>query len=389
MKLWDHQQKALDRLSNGSVLVGGTGSGKSLTALAYYKKVLGEHRNPPKAIFVITTAKKRDEGDWVREAAKLGIDDIIVDSWNNIKKYIHVKDSMFIFDEQRVIGYGTWTKSFLRITNYNRWILLSATPADTWTDLIPVFIANGFVKNKTEFNRNYVIFAPYVTFPKIIGYRNESLLERWKDLIFVIMTAPPRSRKHVYRLDVDYNKELVDHILKHQWNPYTDRPIESLAEEVYTIRRVVNSHPSRIIRLVKLHDKVKKLIIFYNFNFELDLLLLWFEYRTTVGQMNGHLHQPLPDTEDWVYLVQYNSGSEAWECFTTNHMAFYSMNYSYRTLHQARGRIARNNTTYDDLYYYELWSDSLIDSAIFRAFKNKKNFNVRMLNLKFKENINE
>lgn len=381
MKLWDHQEKALGRIHNGSVLVGGTGSGKSLTALSYYNKVLGGF-TPPLTLYVITTAKKRDGGDWHREAEKVGISELVVDSWNNIKKYIKVRDGFFIFDEQRVIGYGTWTKSFLKITNRNRWILLSATPADTWMDLVPVFIANGFFRNKTEFARQHVIYAPYVTFPKIIGYRREDLLERYKNQIFVTMDFERHTTQHIIRVPVYYNDILVRDTLRTQWNPFTNKPVDTLAEEVYNLRRIINSHPSRIFSLLEIHEKVKKLIIFYNYNFELEILETWFSYRTVVAQHNGHKHEDVPTGDNWVYLVQYNSGAEAWECFTTNHMAFYSLNYSYRTIHQARGRIDRNNTEYTDLYYYELVSESFIDKVILEAFKNKRSFNIRLLDLR-------
>lgn len=379
MELWAHQEDALVELKNGSVLVGGTGSGKTLTALAYYKRVLGTVNRTPKALYIITTAKKRDDGDWEREAERIGIEDIHVDSWNNIKKYIKVKDSMFIFDEQRVISYGVWTKSFLKITNRNRWILLSATPADNWTDLIPVFMANGFVKNKTQFNRDFVIFAPYVKYPKIIGYRNEHLLERYKDMIFVVMEDQRHTKQHISKIKVAYNKELVKKTLKSQWNPYKKEPIKNFMEEVHVVRRLINENFDRVIALKDLHKEVKKLIIFYNYNYELHLLMDWFEDITDVFQQNGFKHDPVPDGDDWVYLVQYNSGSEAWECFNTNHMAFYSLNYSYRTMVQARGRIDRHNTPYTDLYYWELVSDSYIDKAIMKALDNKEDFNINTL----------
>ena len=381
MELWAHQRDALRKLHNGSILVGGTGSGKSLTALSYYQKVLGEE-DPPKALYVITTAKKRDEEDWQREAAKVGITELIVDSWNNIKKYIKVTKAFFIFDEQRVVGYGVWTKSFLKVTRSNLWILLSATPADTWMDLLPVFIANGFYKNKTQFTREHVRYAPYLTFPKITGYLNEVKLEKHKDAVFVLMPAKKPTRSHVIAIPVEYNKHLVKEIVKTEWNPYTDKPINTMAEEIHVLRQVINSHPSRVFALLKLQNIVKKLIIFYNFNFELEILRNWFIPKTVVGEQNGFKHDLLPDGPNWVYLVQYKSGSEAWECFSTNHMAFYSLSYSYRTIHQARGRIDRHNTHYKDLYYYELMSESILDRGIAMAFKNKKNFNIRMLDLK-------
>lgn len=379
MELWDHQREALSELDNGSVLVGNTGSGKSLTALSYYVRVLDGLKKPNKTLYIITTAKKRDEKDWQREADELGVSKLVVDSWNNIKKHTDITDSFFIFDEQRVVGSGVWVKSFLKITKKNLWILLSATPADTWMDLIPVFIANGFYKNRTQFIREHVIYAPYVTFPKIVGYRNETKLKRYKNQIFVLMSVERHTTSHIFKVKVSYNNELVKQVFKTQWNPFTDKPIKNFPQEVSVVRRIINSHPSRIFELLKIHEEVKKLIVFYNFNFELDILKMWFETRTVVAEYNGFKHQSLPDGSDWVYLVQYKSGSEAWECFTTNHMAFYSLHYSHRAIKQARGRINRHNTQYIDLYYYELVSDSFLDKAILKAFDQKKDFNILML----------
>ena len=382
MELWDHQKEALEKLKNGSVLVGGTGSGKTLTSLVYFKRVLEASRIASKALYVITTAKKRDDGDWMRTAHSIGLrGEIYVDSWNNIKKYIKVRDSMFIFDEQRVVGYGVWSKAFIRIAKRNHWILLSATPADTWMDLVPVFIANGFFRNKTEFVRHHVIFAPYVTYPKITGYRYEEILERYKDQIFVTMDFERHTKQHISEVLVDYNDIMLKTLLKTQWNPFTDLPVETLPEEIFAARQIINSHPSRIFALLDLHETVKKLIIFYNFNFERDIIRNWFDYRTVIGERSGRRHDDLPDGDDWIYLVQYNSGSEAWECFTTNHIAYYSLNYSYRTMHQSRGRIERHNTPYKDLYYWELVSDSFIDKAIQDALKQKKDFNINTLNI--------
>ena len=376
MKLWPHQKEALLRLHNGSLLVGGTGSGKSMTALAYYIAT------NIKRLYIITTAKKRDSEDWNREATKLGITELVVDSWNNIKKYVGISQSLFIFDEQRVVGYGVWTKSFLKITKKNQWILLSATPADTWMDLVPVFIANGFYRNKTQFVREHVDYAPYIRYPKIVGYRNEEKLKRLRREIFVLMPHEKTTNVYILTIKVKHDKNLLQWTIKNQWNPFTNKPTKSMAEEVAVSRRIINSHPSRAIELVKIQERVQKLIIFYNFNHELEILRTWFTPLTDVGEYNGHNHQPIPTSDNWVYLVQYKSGSEAWECFSTNHMAFYSLTYSYREMIQSRGRIDRHNTHYEDLYYYELMSNSYLDVAIKRAFTNKKNFNIHMLKQK-------
>lgn len=386
IELWDHQKDALRRMHNGCVLVGGTGSGKSLTALAYYKEVLGDQPESSMPLYILTTASKRDTGDWDRECTKVDIKEQTVDSWNNIKKYSQKKRSssavsgaFFILDEQRLIGSGVWVRAFHRIAKRNKWVLLSATPADTWMDLIPVFVANGLWKNRTAFIREHVIYAPYVKYPKIIGYRNKSKLEAAKTKVLVVMPSKKPTRSHVITVPVSYNEVMLKNMLKSQWDPFEDKPIETLSKETYVARKIINSHVSRVIALVAIYEKYKKLIIFYNYTFELEILRLWFETRTLVGELNRFKHDGIPEGDDWVYLVQYNAGSEAWECFTTNRMAFYSLNYSYRSRIQARGRIDRHNTHYQHLYYYELLSESYLDKAIQNAFKNKKNFNIRML----------
>mgnify|MGYP001206385677 CR=1 FL=1 len=391
-----HQLDALARLRNGSILVGGTGSGKSYVGmLYYYTKILGgdlkRQSLPNKSvdIYILTTAKKRDELDWEKTAAVLGVSTdrpssingvrLIVDSWNNIKKYNTVSGAFFIFDEQRSIGSGQWSKNFLKITKNNRWLMLTATPADKWMDLIPVFIAHGFYKNRTEFIARHVRYAPYTKYPKILGYVDEPTLERHKETIFVVMTFIRHTTRHIQRVKVSFDRELVKEIIKTEWNKELNRPIRTFPEQVHLIRKVINTDPSRLVETERIFRRAKRLIIFYNFNYELTLLKNHFSDMTTVAELNGKRHDPLPETESWIYLVQYYSGNEAWECFTTNHMLFYSQHYSYRIVHQSMGRIDRMTTTYEDLFYHFLISDSELDRGISRAYATKKRFNEKNL----------
>ncbi|MBP5461580.1 MAG: DEAD/DEAH box helicase family protein [Lachnospiraceae bacterium] len=384
--LRDYQIEALGKLRNGSILCGKVGSGKSRTALAYYYILCGGEVNTPKFIpmkeriplYIITTARKRDTREWEMEFIPFRIKDAVVDSWNNIKKYRDVTDSMFIFDEQRVVGSGAWVKSFLRIARSNIWILLSATPGDRWTDYIPVFVANGFYRNRTEFNREHCIFSRFTNYPKITGYRNQGLLMKHKNDILV----PMRFERDVQRVHeqfiTGYDPNKYHDIFKRRWNIWEDAPIVNAAELCQCLRKLVNSDISRANAVLTIMQYHEKAIIFYNYDYELEILrCLAYGPDTVVAEWNGHKHEPIPDCEQWVYLVQYTAGAEGWNCVSCDTIIFFSQNYSYRTMVQAAGRTDRLNSPYDTLYYFHLKSNAPIDKAISMALAKKKDFNER------------
>lgn len=378
-KLFDHQELAVNQLKTGSILCGGVGSGKTLTSIYYYKR-----NEFPKDLYVITTAQKRDTLDWERECAHFAISrdrsasldgvQLTVDSWNNIKKYVEVKGAFFIFDEQRVIGSGSWVRSFYKIVNQNNWILLSATPGDTWMDYVPVFIANGFYKNRTEFIRRHVVFNSFTKFPKIDHYIEEARLIRLRNSITVTMEYIKPTVQKFNTIISDYDKDKFDLVFKKRWNPFTKKPIKEISEYCFVMRKLVNTDPSRLNIIRDILLRHRKIIVFYNFNYELDLLRE-LKKEVTLAEYNGHKHESIPIDNSWVYLVQYISGSEGWNCIETNTVVFYSLNYSYRIMTQAAGRIDRLNTPFAILYYFYIRSQSQIDTAIMEALKNKRNFN--------------
>lgn len=395
VELREHQKQVLDQLRPGAILQGGVGSGKSITSLAYYYIYeLGGTINPlskpkcKKKLVIITTAQKRDKLEWDEELTRfslstntkvsLGGVKVIIDSWNNIGKYTDVEDAFVIFDEQRLVGSGMWTKAFLKIAANNRWILLTATPGDSWIDYVPVFIANGFYKNRTEFIIKHVVYKRFRKFPQIDHYVNCEELIKHRDSIVVPMTYHHAIDIHKENLIAEYNKEAMEKVVKKRWNIFKNEPIRNAGELCYVQREIVNGDPSRLGLLKRIHDKHPKLIVFYNFNYELFAMREFLKANNIpYSEWNGHLHQPVPKGNDWVYLVQYTAGAEGWNCIRTNAIFFFSQNYSYKKKIQAEGRINRLNTEFKDLYYYYVLSDSNIDKSIARAIKHKRNFNER------------
>ena len=380
--LFDYQYDAVQKLKKGSILCGGVGSGKSLTSLYYYYLQQGGEYGryvklkDPKPLYIITTARKRDTREWESEMIPFLFDNVTIDSWNNIKKYKDVKDSFFIFDEQRVVGYGAWVKNFIKITGQNDWILLSATPGDKWEDYIPVFIANGFYRNKTDFADQHIIWKPFSQYAQIDKYVNTGRLVRLRDKILVNMDFKRETVSHHDDIYCKYDPILYKSISKNRWNPWDDEPIDNASEYCYSLRRVVNSDESRQIKVLEIFEKHPKVIIFYNFNYELEILKnIYYGDDVEIAEWNGSKHQEIPETDKWVYLVQYTAGAEGWNCVKTDTIIFYSQNYSYKTMVQASGRIDRLNTPYTDLYYYHLKSHAGIDVAIGKALSDKKKFN--------------
>lgn len=413
VQLDKHQLEAIRALKSGNILVGGVGTGKTRTALAWwlFKVCHGQNQistrnsdggitrvgkdapmEKPTDLYVITTARKRDSKDWELELtyfSEVSGVQIVIDSWNNISKYTNVTNACFLFDEQRVVGYGAWTKNFLKITRQNEWLLLSATPGDTWSDYIPVFIANGFYKNKTQFMDRHAVWDRYSKYPKIKRFVDENILYGLKRRITVNMEVARHTVRHFNYIPVEYDHDKADDVVtRKRWNPFTEEPIKDVSEYCAVLKRVIFSDQSRLEATWKIIDEHPRVIIFYSYDFELEkirelrkLRECGFEY----AEWNGHLHEAVPTSQKWIYVVQYLAGSEAWNCITTDTIIFWSQNYSYKQMEQSCGRIDRMNTPYVDLNYYILRSRSGLDLAISKSLRRKKQFNETRYYSKFWE----
>ncbi len=394
--LYDHQLEALEKMSNGCILCGDVGTGKSITSIAYYYIEQGGKVNtdkyvwmkkPPKDLYIITTARKRDTFEWEGELAWFLLstnpevnaykNKVVVDSWNNIGKYVDVENAFFIFDEQRLVGSGAWVKAFYKIAKKNKWILLTATPGDSWMDYIPVFVANGFYKNKTQFVNEHVVYNwRNKNYPQIERFMNVRRLIRLREKILVDMVFERHTVRHVEDVYTTYDISAYKEAGRSRWDPFKDEPITNASGLCYVWRKIVNSSESRQTALLEIFEDHPKMIVFYNFDYELDILKgLYYGDNVEIAEWNGHKHQPVPTSDSWVYLVQYTSGCEGWNCIVTDTIVFYSQSYSYKVLAQAMGRIDRLNTPFRDLYYFNLKSRSGIDLAISRALREKKTFN--------------
>lgn len=393
--LYPHQYDAVERMFNGCILNGGTGSGKSRTSLYYYFTKFGGVMEPdyipmkkPKDLYIITVAKKRDDLEWDGELTPFLLsrdpelnhydNKVIVDSWQNIKKHSDVKGAFFIFDEDKICGKGAWSKAFLKIAKNNDWIVLSATSGDRWEDYETIFIANKFFRNRTEMRENHYIYNRFTKYPQVTGYRNEGRLIRLRNKILIDMDFERHTTQHHEDIYCNYDIHKYKYVMRNRWDIYKNEPIQQASGLCYTLRRVVNEDESRQVALLELVEEYPRIIVFYSHDYERDILLgMHYGDGVEVAEYSGHKHEAIPKSNRWVYVVNYTSGAEAWNTVATNCIVFYSQTYSYKTLHQACGRIDRLTTSYKDLYYYHFKSRSGIDLAISKALSKKKKFNER------------
>lgn len=383
----DYQQEAVKKMKNGCILCGDTGSGKSRTGLSYYfLQQGGKLENARECdisngrpLYIITTAKKRDTYEWEDEMRPFGIEAKVIDSWNNIEKYEKVKGAFFIFDEQRVCGYGKWSKTFIKIARNNQWILLTATPGDTWLDYVPVFIANGFYKGKTDFEEQHVVYNRFTKFKQVRLYLQKGKLIKHRNDILIEMDYHTPNELNHFNITVDYDAKLYKWVLKERKNPETGVPFRDASGLCYYLRKIVNLSNDRIDKTIDIASRHKRIIIFYSFDYEVDIIKRAFKNLPfDIAEWNGHKHEEIPKSDSWIYLVNYSAGAEGWNCTKTDTMIFYSQSYSYKMSIQAAGRINRRNTPFKKLYYYHLRSNSSIDISIAKSLKSKKNFNENM-----------
>lgn len=397
--LYDYQLDAVNRMFSGCILAAGVGTGKSLMSLYWYFKensgvFTGNEyirMKNPKDLIIITTAMKRDSKEWVNELANFRLSDdpelntydnkVTIDSWNNIKKYVDIEDAYFIFDEDRLVGSGAWVKAFYKIAKKNKWIILSASPGDRWEDYAAVFVANGFYKNKTEYEREHFVYSRFSKFPQIERYIGINKLMRLRNKILIDVDFTRKTIPHHEDIYCSYDIKKYKDVMKNRFDPYKNEPIQQPSGLCYVLRRIVNEDESRVVALLEILEKHPRALIFYSFNYEREMLLHVLSEFTVdgeyleVAEWSGWAHQPIPDSDKFAYLIQYTAGCEGINCIKTDTIIFYSQNYSYKVMLQAAGRIDRLNTPFIDLYYYHLKSRSGIDLAISRALSQKKKFN--------------
>lgn len=386
--LRSYQQDAVEALLNGKhIVVASCGVGKGFISLEWARGTKKSN------VLVITQASKVKSNDFVEEAKLLdekwynSQSSFTVVSWNSLAKWLkehqseNFADYAIIADEiQRIKNYSTGMgKSFLKIASHTKcWAGFTATPGESWIQMMPYFVACGFVKHKTDFTNKFCVTQSFKGYIEIIGYNHEEVLNKWwsgityfPDTKEMEKQLPSETHKVVhFKAPTGYAK-----VLKTKTRLDTDEFIDTSMAMCHYLRQLCCSKE----KVEWLKEFVESLdtscVVFYTYIEEGEKIKEALK-GVKIWEINGKKHDiPTADTigKHDVVLAQWESGSASLNLQFMNYWVSFSPCYSLTTSCQSRGRIKRIGQT-KPMFYYYLKTDHTIENDIYKALKEKRDF---------------
>ena len=341
------------------------------------------------------------------------------------KQLLYLEDFTLMLDESSLIQNETAKRSkFIMKLNYKNLILLSGTPTSgkyerLWSQLHML----GWKISKDLFWRQYVDteIIDNQGFPlKVVrGYKNvDRLKSKMRDYgcrflktdevfdlpdqvfneIKVNITSEYRTFKRDRIVDVTTNKSIGVNVEYSTYEcmdsdgmirPHT---FEAHREEIYTKtlvgdttltkmlyeRQLCGSYNANKLEALKdlLESSDDRIIIFYNFNNELDSIKeLCEELNRPVSEVNGQVK----DLTNWneqnntVLLGQYQAASMGLNLQQANKIIYFTPPLSSELFEQSKKRISRIGQTRNCFYYLLICKNS-IEEKIYKTLEERRDF---------------
>lgn len=400
--LYDSQEEVIQEIEgNSKILELGTGSGKTLISLQEY---LDHHSQHP--LLIICPNSKFREGGWDREVAVIEkhygvkIDyEVIPYShlWTKRKvpkkptyktndKLGDYKGRFIIFDEIHFVKNPTSERgktAQLLIKNSKGFLGLSATPlSNGWEDSMNYFIMFGMAKNKTSFIREYASGLDH--YYKPYGWKGDLLSPMWEAISIFrdkhdMTDLPKLTLQDVYfKKSTRYSKILKDRICE-------DIVYDTVPKLYAGLRQYANlKHKGEYLNEL-LEGTSENVVVFYNFNTELDEIMKAIPKGKKVFIANGKGYS-IPQKGKWgnvknsVSVVQYQSGGTGIEMQYAYTVVFFSPTYSYQDYEQSMGRVYRTGQE-ENVTAYLFKTRGTVETAIWKSLEKKKDFNPTSGNL--------
>lgn len=411
MGLFAYQQAALDRVEGKRrcAFYHDMGLGKTFTGA---EKLMSDRRWK-RALVVCQKSKVADWVDHFETHYDMPVVDltkqdmccdaeaVIVVNYDIIwrrPQLMELDDFALMFDESSLLQNATSkrTKAAMRLAGKaDTLVLLSGTPVDgkyerLWTQLRML----GWGIDEKLFWRQYVESETTMCegFPvtKVTGYKNEErLVRKMKGLGCDFLKTGdvidlPDQR--FIRVDVPmsgYYRKFA------KTNVITAFGREFVGDTVFgdlTAKRQLAAAYSRA-KLEAFGDLLdgtsKRLVVFYNFDVELEGLTAELEKRCRrYGVLNGKAHDlsPFFDTDDGVALIQYQSGAMGVNLQQADTCVYFSPPLASSLFEQSKKRIHRVGQD-KSCMYYELVSKGTVEEKIYDTLAMRRDYTEKLFEM--------
>lgn len=411
MGLFAYQQAALDRVDGKSrcAFYHDMGLGKTFTGA---EKLMSDRRWK-RALVVCQKSKVADWVDHFEAHYDVPVVDLTrQDLWRDAEavmvinydriwrrpQLMELDDFALMFDESSLLQNKSSkrTKAAMKLAaRANELVLLSGTPVDgkyerLWTQLNML----GWPIDEKLFWRQYVESETTMCegFPitKVTGYKNEErLVRKMKELgcDFLktddVIDLPDQL---FIRIDVPmsehYRKFAKVNIITAFGRDFVG---DTVLGDLTAKRQLAAAYsPAKLEAFGDLLDGTsKRLVVFYNFDVELEGLTAELENRhRPYGVLNGKAHDlsPFFDTDDGVALIQYQSGAMGVNLQQADTCVYFSPPLASSLFEQSKKRIHRVGQD-KPCTYYELVSKGTVEEKIYDTLAMRRDYTEKLFEM--------
>lgn len=411
MGLFAYQQAALDRVDGKRrcAFYHDMGLGKTFTGA---EKLMSDRRWKR----ALVVCQKSKVADWVdhfeahydmpvvdltKQDVCRDVEAVMVVNYDLIwrrQQLMELDDLALMFDESSLLQNATSkrTKAAMKLAGKaDTLVLLSGTPVDgkyerLWTQLRML----GWDIDEKLFWRQYVESETTMRegFPitKVTGYKNEErLVRKMKELGCDFLKTDdvidlPDQR--FIRIDVPMSKYYREFA---KTNVITAFGRDFVGDTVFgdlTAKRQLAAaySPAKLEAFGDLLDGTsKRLVVFYNFDVELEGLTAELEKRyRSYGVLNGKAHDlsPFFDTDDGVALIQYQSGAMGVNMQQADTCVYFSPPLASSLFEQSKKRIHRVGQD-KPCTYYELVSKGTVEEKIYDTLAMRRDYTEKLFEM--------
>lgn len=307
-----------------------------------------------------------------------------------------LKDFTMMLDESSMIKNETAKRTkFILSLKPSHTILLSGTPTDgKYEFLYSQLRLLGWKITKTAYYNRYIKteLRSYggPTFRVVTGYKNVSELKaKLKEYgaVFakaeeVIKLPEKKFIKEYSTVSSDYKKFMKDRVIKIDDKELTGD--STLSKRLYARMLCSAYSKDKISRLIDLVNSTSdRVIIFYNFNTELEALRKVL-FDRPISIVNGQIKdlKAYENNDNSVTLIQYQAGAMGLNLQKANRIIYFSLPERSELFEQSKARICRIGQE-KQCYYHIMMCHKSVEEKIYECLLMRKDYTDELFRKEF------